>query len=152
MSWQEPCGFQPIRCREPRGIFWKATAFSKLNILIPPPQMARRLAVFQRQACMFTSMTFMLWTENTWNCRQFPRKQRWRISLLRLNFLVPSRSPFPAFAGLPRSARSLEIWAHDLTTNLLGDFVRLGTVGQGVHLVCTMSATTQPRAWWEPLG
>lgn len=76
MCWQEPRGFQPMRCGEPHGIFWKATAFPKLNIFIPPPQMARRLAVFQRQACVFNFMTFMLSTENTWNCRQSFQESR----------------------------------------------------------------------------
>lgn len=75
---------------------------------------------------------------------KFPRKQRWRFSLLRLNFPVPSSCPFPAFAGLSRSAGNLEIQAHNLTTDLLGDFVHVSTGGQGAHLVHVVPATTQP--------
>lgn len=76
MCLQKPCGFQPVRCVEPQGIFWKATAFSKLNIFIPLPKMAIRPAVFQRQAHVFTSTTFTLSTENIWNCRQSFQESR----------------------------------------------------------------------------
>lgn len=38
--------------------------------------MAIRPAVFQRQAHVFTSTTFMLSTENIWNCRQSFRESR----------------------------------------------------------------------------
>lgn len=69
-----------------------------------------------------------------------------------LNFQVPSSSPSPVFAPLPCSAGSLESWAHDLTTDLSGDSVCLDTVGQGVHLVHAVPATTQPWAWREPSG
>lgn len=48
-------GFQPMHCRDPHEIFWKETDFPKLSIFTPPPQMARRLAVFQREACILLS-------------------------------------------------------------------------------------------------
>lgn len=72
--------------------------------------------------------------------------------LFALNLRVPSSSPSPVFVPLPCLAGSLEIWAHDLTMHLSGDSVCLGTVGQGVHLVQAVPATTQPWAWWEPSG
>lgn len=55
--------------------FLKTLAFPTLNISILPPQMDR-LAVFQRQAYMFSLMTSMLSLENTTNCRQILQESR----------------------------------------------------------------------------
>lgn len=151
MCWQKPCGFQPVHCVEPQGIFWKATAFLKLNIFIPLPKMAIRPAVFKdKHTCLLPRLS---------RCQQKIFEIAGKVSkkaemeiFFALNFRVPSSRPSPVFAPPPCSAGSLEVWAHDLSTDLSGDSVCLGAVGQGVPLVHAVPATTQRWAWRDPSG
>lgn len=147
MCWQEPCGFQPMCCGEPHGIFWKATAFPIVKHFYPPsPNSQKTSNVSKTSCCVYYHLFQAVNRKHLKLQAKHPREQRWRFSLLRLNFPVPSSSHSPAFALLPRSSVSLEIWDHDLTTNLLRDFVRLG---QGVRLVHNTALSLAGFSWPE---
>lgn len=114
--------------------------------------MAIRPAVFQRQAHVFTSTTFSCCQQKIFEIAGKVSKKAEMEIFFALNFRVPSSSPSPVFAPPPCSAGSLEVWAHDLSTDLSGDSVCLGAVGQGVPLVHAVPATTQRWAWRDPSG